>query len=125
MLSIKITRLHWDKEILKGINLEVKAGEIPCDNGTKRCRKKYACVKSGNENYEVTEGEIILEGEDLRELALKKEREYSFVSLSGRNPGVSVTNFIRSAINETRKANGEEEMPANQMLKECENYWNR
>jgi Fe-S cluster assembly ATPase SufC len=41
----------------------------------------------------------------------------SFLSVPCRNPGVSVTNFIRTAINETRKANGQEEMPANEMLK--------
>jgi Fe-S cluster assembly ATP-binding protein len=66
----------------------------------------------------VVSGEIILDGEDL-ELALKKERTkvFSFLSVPSRNPGVSVTNFIRSAINETRKANGQEEMPANEMLK--------
>jgi Fe-S cluster assembly ATP-binding protein len=68
----------------------------------------------------VTDGEIILEGEDLRELA-PEERAHKGVFLSFQYPveipGVSVTNFIRSAINETRKTNGEEDMPANEMLK--------
>jgi Fe-S cluster assembly ATP-binding protein len=122
MLSIK--NLHasiGDKEILKGINLEVKAGEIHAIMGPNGAGKStLASIIAGNENYEVTEGEIILEGEDLRELA-PEERAHKGVFLSFQYPveipGVSVTNFIRSAINETRKANGEEEMPANQMLK--------
>jgi Fe-S cluster assembly ATP-binding protein len=79
-----------------------------------------ASIIAGNETYEVTDGEIILEGEDLRELA-PEERAHKGVLLSFQYPveipGVSVTNFIRSAINETRKANGEEDMPANEMLK--------
>jgi Fe-S cluster assembly ATP-binding protein len=122
MLSIK--NLHasiGDKEILKGINLEVKAGEIHAIMGPNGAGKStLASIIAGNENYEVTEGAIILEGEDLRELA-PEERAHKGVFLSFQYPveipGVSVTNFIRSAINETRKANGEEEMPANQMLK--------
>jgi Fe-S cluster assembly ATP-binding protein len=122
MLSIK--NLHasiGDKEILKGINLEVKAGEIHAIMGPNGAGKStLASIIAGNETYEVTEGEIILEGEDLRELA-PEERAHKGVFLSFQYPveipGVSVTNFIRSAINETRKANGEEDMPANEMLK--------
>ena len=122
MLSIK--NLHASvggKEILKGINLEVKAGEIHAIMGPNGAGKStLASIIAGNETYEVSEGEIILEGEDLRELA-PEERAHKGVFLSFQYPveipGVSVTNFIRSAINETRKANGEEEMPANQMLK--------
>jgi Fe-S cluster assembly ATP-binding protein len=122
MLSIK--NLHASvggKEILKGINLEVKAGEIHAIMGPNGAGKStLASIIAGNETYEVTEGEIILEGEDLRELA-PEERAHKGVFLSFQYPveipGVSVTNFIRSAINETRKANGEEDMPANEMLK--------
>jgi Fe-S cluster assembly ATP-binding protein len=122
MLSIK--NLHasiGDKEILKGINLEVKAGEVHAIMGPNGAGKStLASIIAGNENYEVTTGEISLDGEDLRELA-PEERAHKGVFLSFQYPveipGVSVTNFIRSAINETRKANGEEEMPANQMLK--------
>jgi Fe-S cluster assembly ATP-binding protein len=122
MLSIK--NLHasiGDKEILKGINLEVKAGEIHAIMGPNGAGKStLASIIAGNENYEVTEGEISLDGEDLSELA-PEERAHKGVFLSFQYPveipGVSVTNFIRTAINETRKANGEEEMPANQMLK--------
>ena len=122
MLSIK--NLHASvggKEILKGINLEVKAGEIHAIMGPNGAGKStLASIIAGNETYEVTEGEIVLEGEDLRELA-PEERAHKGVFLSFQYPveipGVSVTNFIRSAINETRKANGEEDMPANEMLK--------
>jgi len=122
MLSIK--NLHasiGDKEILKGINLEVKAGEIHAIMGPNGAGKStLASIIAGNENYEVTAGEIALDGEDLSELA-PEERAHKGVFLSFQYPveipGVSVTNFIRSAINETRKANGQEEMPANEMLK--------
>ncbi|MBG6110948.1 Fe-S cluster assembly ATP-binding protein [Flavobacterium sp. CG_23.5] len=122
MLSIK--NLHasiGDKEILKGINLEVKAGEIHAIMGPNGAGKStLSAIIAGNENYEVTEGEILLEGEDISELA-PEERAHKGVFLSFQYPveipGVSVTNFMRTAINETRKAQGLEEMPANQMLK--------
>ncbi|CAM2850557.1 Fe-S cluster assembly ATPase SufC [Flavobacterium frigoris] len=122
MLSIK--NLHasiGDKEILKGINLEVKAGEIHAIMGPNGAGKStLASIIAGNENYEVTEGAISLDGEDLSELA-PEERAHKGVFLSFQYPveipGVSVTNFIRTAINETRKANGQEEMHANEMLK--------
>jgi Fe-S cluster assembly ATP-binding protein len=122
MLSIK--NLHasiGDKEILKGINLEVKAGEIHAIMGPNGAGKStLASIIAGNENYELTEGAISLDGEDLSELA-PEERAHKGVFLSFQYPveipGVSVTNFMRTAINETRKANGQEEMPANQMLK--------
>ncbi|KIA87040.1 MULTISPECIES: Fe-S cluster assembly ATPase SufC [unclassified Flavobacterium] len=122
MLSIK--NLHasiGDKEILKGINLEVKAGEIHAIMGPNGAGKStLASIIAGNENYEVTEGEISLDGEDLSELA-PEERAHKGVFLSFQYPveipGVSVTNFMRTAINETRKAKGLEEMPSNEMLK--------
>ena len=122
MLSIK--NLHatiGDKEILKGINLEVKAGEIHAIMGTNGAGKStLASIIAGNENYEVTDGEILLEGQDISELA-PEERAHKGVFLSFQYPveipGVSVTNFMRTAINETRKANKLEEMPANEMLK--------
>jgi Fe-S cluster assembly ATP-binding protein len=122
MLSIK--NLHasiGDKEILKGINLEVKAGEVHAIMGPNGAGKStLSAVIAGNENYEVTDGEVFLDGEDLAELA-PEERAHKGVFLSFQYPveipGVSVTNFMRSAINETRKAKGQEEMPANEMLK--------
>ena len=122
MLSIK--NLHASigvKEILKGINLEVKAGEIHAIMGPNGAGKStLASIIAGNENYEVTGGEITLDGEDLSELA-PEERAHKGVFLSFQYPveipGVSVTNFMRTAINETRKANGQEEMSAKEMLK--------
>ena len=122
MLSIK--NLHasiGDKEILKGINLEVKAGEIHAIMGPNGAGKStLASIIAGNENYDVTGGEITLDGEDLSELA-PEERAHKGVFLSFQYPveipGVSVTNFMRTAINETRKANGQEEMSAKEMLK--------
>ena len=122
MLSIK--NLHasiGDKEILKGINLEVKAGEIHAIMGPNGAGKStLSAIIAGNENYEVTEGELFLEGEDISDLS-PEERAHKGVFLSFQYPveipGVSVTNFIRTSINETRKANNLEEMPANEMLK--------
>ncbi|MGH2666571.1 Fe-S cluster assembly ATPase SufC [Flavobacterium sp.] len=122
MLQIK--NLHAsieDKEILKGINLEVKAGEVHAIMGPNGAGKStLSSIIAGNENYEVTDGEIYLEGEDISELA-PEERAHKGVFLSFQYPveipGVSVTNFMKTAINESRKANGQEEMPANEMLK--------
>ncbi|UUV22273.1 Fe-S cluster assembly ATPase SufC [Paenimyroides aestuarii] len=122
MLQIK--NLHAsveDKEILKGINLEVKAGEVHAIMGPNGAGKStLSSVIAGNENFEVTEGEIILDGEDLADLA-PEERAHKGIFLSFQYPveipGVSVTNFMKTAINETRKANGLEDMPANEMLK--------
>ena len=122
MLSIK--NLHasiGDKEILRGINLEVKAGEVHAIMGPNGSGKStLSAIIAGNENYEVTKGEIFLDNEDIAELA-PEERAHKGIFLSFQYPveipGVSVTNFIRTAINETRKANGQEEMPANEMLK--------
>ena len=122
MLSIK--NLHAgieDKDILKGINLEVKAGEVHAIMGPNGSGKStLSAVIAGNENYEVTEGSVELDGEDLSDLA-PEERAHKGVFLSFQYPveipGVSVTNFMKTAINESRKAKGQEEMPANEMLK--------
>ncbi|AIG31117.1 Fe-S cluster assembly ATPase SufC [Flavobacterium psychrophilum] len=122
MLSIK--NLHAsieDKEILKGINLEVKAGEVHAIMGPNGAGKStLSSIIAGNENYTVTQGEILLEGEDISELA-PEERAHKGVFLSFQYPveipGVSVTNFMKTAINESRKARGQEDMPANEMLK--------
>jgi len=122
MLQIK--NLHAsveDKEILKGINLEVKAGEVHAIMGPNGAGKStLSSIIAGNENYNVTAGEIILEGEDISELA-PEERAHKGIFLSFQYPveipGVSVTNFMKTAINESRKARGQEDMPANEMLK--------
>jgi Fe-S cluster assembly ATP-binding protein len=122
MLSIK--NLHAsieDKAILKGINLQVNAGEVHAIMGPNGAGKStLSSIIAGNENYTVTDGEIILEGEDISDFSVE-ERAHKGVFLSFQYPveipGVSVTNFIKTSINETRKANGKEDMPANEMLK--------
>ena len=122
MLSIK--NLHAsieDKEILKGLSLEIKAGEVHAIMGPNGAGKStLASIVAGNENYEVSQGTIELEGEDISELA-PEERAHKGVFLSFQYPveipGVSVTNFMRTAINESRKAKGLADMPANEMLK--------
>ncbi len=122
MLSIK--NLHAsveDKEILRGINLEVNAGEVHAIMGPNGAGKStLASIIAGNEKYEVSEGEILLEGEDISELK-PEERAHKGVFISFQYPveipGVSVTNFMKTAINESRKASGKPEMPANEMLK--------
>ncbi|HRV53971.1 MAG: Fe-S cluster assembly ATPase SufC [Flavobacteriaceae bacterium] len=121
---LKIKDLHAsvdDKSILKGINLEVNAGEVHAIMGPNGSGKStLATVIAGKEDYEIEKGEIEFEGEDLHELA-PEERAHKGIFLSFQYPveipGVSVTNFMKTAINETRKAKGLEEMPANEMLK--------
>jgi Fe-S cluster assembly ATP-binding protein len=121
---LKIKNLHAsveDKKILKGINLEVNPGEIHAIMGPNGSGKStLASVIAGREDFEVTRGKIVFEGEDLDDMA-PEERAHKGIFLSFQYPveipGVTVTNFIRTAINETRKARGLEEMPANQMLK--------
>jgi Fe-S cluster assembly ATP-binding protein len=121
---LKINNLHAsvkDKPILRGINLEVKPGEVHAIMGPNGSGKStLASVIAGKEEYEVNEGEIFLEDEDIEELSAE-ERAHKGVFLSFQYPveipGVTVTNFMKTAINETRKAKGEEDMPANEMLK--------
>jgi len=121
MLEIK--NLHAkveDKDILKGINLSVKAGEVHAIMGPNGSGKStLSSVIAGKEEYEVTEGEIFFNNENLEDMA-PEDRAHKGIFMSFQYPveipGVSVTNFIKTAINETRKANGKEELPAKDML---------
>ena len=122
---LKINNLHAQiedgAEILKGINLEIKPGEVHAIMGPNGSGKStLSSVVAGKEDYEITEGKIDFEGEDLLEMGAD-ERAHKGIFLSFQYPveipGVTVTNFIKTAINETRKAQGKEEMGASEMLK--------
>ena len=122
MLTVK--ELHAsveEKEILKGINLQVNPGEVHAIMGPNGSGKStLSTVIAGHEDYEVEKGSILFDGEDLAELDAE-ERAHKGIFLSFQYPveipGVTVTNFIKTAINASRKAKGLEDMPANEMLK--------
>jgi len=122
MLKIKNLHAHIEgKEILRGINLEVKPGEVHAIMGPNGSGKStLSSVIAGREDYEVSQGEIDFEGEDILDLEAD-ERAHKGVFLSFQYPveipGVTVTNFLKTAINEMRKAQGLEPLPANKLLK--------
>src|SRR5210317_1694435 len=122
MLSIQNLKAKIDnKEILKGLNLKINTGEVHAIMGPNGSGKStLAAVIAGKEEYDVTEGVVLLNNEDLDDLA-PEERAHKGIFLSFQYPveipGVTVTNFIKTAINETRKAKGQDELPAKDLLK--------
>ena len=121
---LKIENLHVSvegKEILKGVNLEVKKGEIHAIMGPNGSGKStLSSVIAGNEDYEVTKGNIYFNDENIEDLSAE-ERAHKGIFMSFQYPveipGITVTNFIKTAINSNLKARGLKEMPANEMLK--------
>jgi len=122
MLQIKGLRAGIeDREILKGINLDIKPGEVHAIMGPNGSGKStLASVLAGKEDYEVTGGSVTFEGKDLLELA-PEERAGEGIFLSFQYPveipGLSTTNFMKTAVNEIRKYRGQEELDAVSFLK--------
>ncbi len=121
MLKIKDLKAQVeDNQILKGINLEINAGEVHAIMGPNGSGKStLSSVIAGREDYEVTDGAIDFDGEDLLDLD-PEERAHKGIFLSFQYPveipGVSVSNFIKTAINESRKSRDEDPMEAREML---------
>jgi Fe-S cluster assembly ATP-binding protein len=121
MLTIK--NLHASingKEILKGLNLEVKAGEVHAIMGPNGAGKStLASVLAGKEDYEITEGSVSFDGKDLLELETEdRAREGLFLAFQYpvEIPGVSNVNFLRTAINEIREYRGQEAISAKDFM---------
>ncbi len=121
---LKIENLHVNvenKAIIKGLNLEVNAGEVHAIMGPNGSGKStLSAVIAGNEDYEVVKGKILYNDENIEDLSAE-ERAHKGIFMSFQYPveipGITVTNFIKTAINSNLKARGKKEMPANEMLK--------
>lgn len=122
LLNIKDLRAGIeDKEILKGLNLEVNEGEIHAIMGPNGAGKStLASVLVGNPNFEVTGGEILYKGKDLLDMS-PEERAWEGIFLSFQYPveipGVSMTNFMRAAMNEIRRYKNQDPISASDFLK--------
>ena len=122
MLSIDNLHVSVDgKSILNGINLDVKSGEVHAIMGPNGSGKStLSSAIAGNESYEVIKGNILFKGENIVDMA-PEERAHKGIFMSFQYPveipGITVTNFIKTSINSNLRARGEEEMPANLMLK--------
>jgi Fe-S cluster assembly ATP-binding protein len=122
MLHIKNLKASIDgKDILKGINLDVKAGEIHAIMGPNGSGKStLASVLAGKPGYEVTGGEVIFEGKNLLDFSAEdRAREGIFLAFQYpvEIPGVSTTNFMKTSINEVRKYKGLEPLSSVEFLK--------
>ncbi len=122
LLSIKNIHASIEgKQILKGINLDVQPGEVHAIMGPNGSGKStLASVLAGREEYEVTEGSVEFDGKDMLELSPEdRAREGLFLAFQYpvEIPGVSTTNFIKTAVNEKRKYHGEEPLDAVSFLK--------
>ena len=121
---LEIKNLHakvGDREILKGLNLVIEAGEVHAIMGPNGCGKStLSAVIAGNPAYTVTEGEILFKGEDLLEMT-PDERANKGVFLAFQHPielpGVGLAQFLKTALNAKRKANGEEPIDAVAFMK--------
>ncbi|MCG8307839.1 MAG: Fe-S cluster assembly ATPase SufC [Cytophagales bacterium] len=125
LLNIKDLHVSIDgKEIIKGLNLGVNYGEVHAIMGPNGTGKStLAAAITGREGYEITKGEIIYDGENIMDMAPEdRAREGIFLSFQYpvEIPGVSMTNFMRTAINEHRKYQGKESIPAGEFLKKME-----
>lgn len=123
-IMLEVKNLHATingKEILKGINLVIKTGEVHAIMGPNGSGKStLSAVLVGNPMYEVTQGEVTFNGKDLLAMA-PEDRAHEGLFLSFQYPveipGVSMTNFMRAAINEKRKYQGQEPMSAGDFIK--------
>jgi Fe-S cluster assembly ATP-binding protein len=110
-----------DKQILKGINLEVKAGEVHAIMGPNGSGKStLASVLSGRDVFDVTGGEILFDGEDIIEMSPEdRARKGMFLAFQYpiEIPGVSNANFLKTALNEVRKSKGMEPLDSKDFLK--------
>ena len=122
MLEIKNLQAHiGEKQILKGINLSVKTGEVHAIMGPNGSGKStLASVLAGREGYDITDGEVMLQGNDILDLSPEERaREGVFLAFQYpvEIPGVNSTYFLRSAVNQIRKHRGDEELDAMNFLK--------